>query len=68
MSEESTAWAAPSSRVTDTPVTGAPMRAPLAMAWSVKPFSDTAEMNSLGMAPPLISSAKRKGASVQGLE
>ncbi len=64
MSEESTACAAPSSRVTDTPVTGAPMSAPLASI-ERKPFS-TAEMNSLGMAPPLISSAKRKGSSVHG--
>jgi len=64
MSEESTAWAAPSLRVTETPVTGAPMRAPLA-SMERKPFS-TAGMNSLGTEPPTISSAKRNGSSVHG--
>ncbi len=47
MSEESTACDAPSLSVTETPVTGAPMSAPLT-SMERKPFS-TAEMNSFGI-------------------
>ena len=65
MSDESTACAAPSLTVTDTPVTGAPMSAPLAsMDW--KPFW-TAEMNSLGnRAARDVDRRSWNGASVHG--
>ena len=50
LSEESTAWAAPSLITTRKPVTGNPIRRPFSIIdW--KPFS-TEGMNSVGIEPP----------------